>query len=157
MPKRRVEPCAAFLLALLFLCGSQYPLFAQQSGINTSGHEHAATSDEKQKATIDAEHLRERLMAEYAQKANRVTDLYVKVQQAFYQGSHQLALQEINSALELTENADLLAFKGVIYYGMGLYDEARIAFTRAFSLDRALPIPKVEGLRSWLTEKQLIN
>ncbi len=157
MRKRRDELYIVFLIALFLLCGSQHPLFAKLSGPHRSGHEHAVSSDDKQHAEAAADRLRERLMVEYAQKANRVTDHYVKAQQAFYQGRHQLALQEINSALELIDNADLLAFKGAIYYGMGLYDEAHIAFARAFSLDKTLPIPKVEGLIGWLTEKQLIK
>ena len=69
---------------------------------------------------------------------------------------YQQALQEIDSALALIETADLLAFKGAIYFGMGQVEEAAKAFTRAFSLDKELPVPRVQGLLGWLTDNNLM-
>ncbi len=96
-----------------------------------------------------------RLQQEFAQKANLITDYYVKSQQAFYSNNHQLALQHINNAIDLIESADLHAFKGAILFGMGNRALARAQFEKALGLDDKVPIPKVTGLNEWLTEQRL--
>lgn len=96
-----------------------------------------------------------RLQQEFAQKANLITDYYVKSQQAFYNNNHQLALQHINNAIDLIESADLHAFKGAILFGMGNRALARAQFEKALGLDDKVPIPKVTGLSEWLTEQRL--
>ena len=122
----------------------------------TPEQEREEVTPEQEREEDETEQLRERLAADYGEKANQVIDHYVRAQQAFFQERYQQALQEIDSALALIETADLLAFKGAIYFGMGQVEEAAKAFTRAFSLDKELPVPRVQGLHGWLTDNNLM-
>lgn len=97
-----------------------------------------------------------RLQQEYAEKANQITDHYVKSQQAFFSGNHSLALHHIDRAIHMAEHADLYAFRGAIYFGMGQQDQARQAFQKAFGLDPKLPLPAVAGLEAWLRNSNLL-
>lgn len=101
--------------------------------------------------------IRERLLVAFAEEANLVTDLYVKAQQAFYSNEPEQALRHINRALDIRENADLRAFQGAIYFGMGEQAKARASFGKALAADRTVPIPMVEGLHDWLQRNRLTN
>ena len=101
------------------------------------------------------EAFRQRLEAEWADRANRVFHHYVTSQQVFFKGGHQQALEEINKALALHENADLLAFKGTISFGMKNLEQARLFWRQALERDKDLPLPPAEGLEAWLKEEGL--
>ena len=101
--------------------------------------------------------LRERLFVVFSEEANLVIDLYVKAQQAFYSTHPQQALRYIDRALAIRENADLKAFEGAIYFGMGQQAEARASFEKALAADPDVPIPMVEGLHDWLKRNRLID
>ena len=155
MHKAFATPLLPILLVMLLLCGNGQALSAWQVTTNRAHQETAAITGQTAQATAP-DQLMEGLTAEYSKKANLVINHYVRAQQSFYHEKHLLALQEINSALDLIENADLLALKGAIYYGMGQYEEAASTFTRAFSLDKSLPLPRVAGLYGWLTDNNLM-
>lgn len=105
--------------------------------------------------TSQARHNSDSLLGVYTLRANQVLDLYVKAQQSLYTQDHDKAMGYIDRALALNTNAELLAFKGALYFGMGRMAEARDSFMEAFHLDRNAAVPFVEGLQQWLRENRL--
>lgn len=140
-----------FLLALVLtgLCDAS----GMPAPVAQQGADHAQRSMTDEEMAV----LRERMIREHAEKANKVFDMYVKAQQAFYRERFVEALEHVDQGLALAENADLLALKGTIFFRAGHQVDARKAFTHALTLDPAVPLLQVRGLTEWLQQERLLN
>ena len=113
--------------------------------------------ENKQPDTLaDFEKFKMRLEAEYAEKANIIADHYLKAQRALYRQEYHKAQQEIDKALKIHRNADLLALKGSIYFSTGDLVQAKKYWEEAFKLDKNLPLPHISELKKWLHDSGLL-
>ncbi len=146
-----ISYCSAVVCSFaLVLCFAFCPLAVRATppGGGTAAGEHLAGNSHMQRSNDSLLHV-------YTHRANQVLDHYVKAQKALYAQDHEKAMTHIDQALLLTENADLLAFKGAVYFGMGKLTEARASFSQAFAIDRKAAVPFVEGLQEWLRQNRL--
>jgi len=122
-----------------------------------SMHSHHFSAEDNQPDTLaDFEKFRMRLESEYAEKANKIADHYLKAQRALYRQEYQKAHQEIDKALKIHRNADLLALKGSIYFSAGDLVQAKKYWEEALKLDETLPLPHINGLKKWLHDSGLL-
>jgi len=120
-------------------------------------HPHQFVAENQQPDTLaDFEKFRMRLESEYAEKANKISDHYLKAQRALYGREYQKAHQEIDKALKIHRNADLLALKGSIYFSTGDLVQAKKNWEEALKLDKTLPLPHINGLKEWLHNSGLL-
>ncbi|MDZ4204370.1 MAG: hypothetical protein U1C46_06090, partial [Bacteroidales bacterium] len=70
---------------------------------------------------------------------------------------YEKAIQQIDLALEIIENADLLALKGSIYLAKGSIPEAKTFWEKALKLDKEVPLSHLPGLKKWLVEVGLLK
>jgi tetratricopeptide (TPR) repeat protein len=145
------------LFHMLFLINvSPFRLHFEPESINVVNAEEFLIMSQKYDTIADYENFRKRLRNEYSEKANKISDYYLKAQRALYRDDFDKALEEIDRALEIHKNADLLALKGSIYFSMKSFTEATVYWQEALKLDKNLPIPHIKGLKQWLTESGLM-
>jgi tetratricopeptide (TPR) repeat protein len=137
-----------YLSAFLFSMSLSGPVKAQQY----------PAQNEKNRITDTIEvfnNINERLQLEYAKKANQISNYYLIAQRAMYKKEYQKALENIDLALAIHKNADLLALKGSIFFAMGSFERAKAIFSEAFKMDKNLPVPLLAGLNEWLMKEGL--
>ena len=105
--------------------------------------------------TAEIQKFSERLAREYAEKANQITNYYLIAQRSLYKQEYEIALENINMALDIHKNSDLLALKASVYFAMNSFEEAGTLFTEAFLLDKDLPLPHLSGLKEWIKKEGL--
>lgn len=106
---------------------------------------------------VEVQKFRERLSREYAEQANQIINYYLIAQRSLYKQEYEKALENINMALNIHKNADLLALKASVYWAMSSFEKARTLFAEAFQLDKDLPLPHLKGLSEWLKKEKLIE
>lgn len=126
-----------------------------------ASQEPAETNKNQNIPSVDVEdetlRIRKKLHQEYAVKTDSVIHYYVIAQQLLFKGNYSRATVKIDQALEIHKNADLLALKGTILFKQNKFAEAELFFTQAFKLDKSTPLLPVDGLKEWLTEKNIIE
>lgn len=103
------------------------------------------------------ENHKNQLTEEYGAKANGISTFYITAQQFFYNGNYEYALYYIDKALNIRENADILALKGSIYLGLGSNEGFIRNWRKALELDRNVPIPNSDLIIAELQRQGLIN
>ncbi len=83
---------------------------------------------------------KEELFEKHNSEANQLVNYYILAQQKLFTGEYPEARTLIEKALEIKENADILALRGSIYLGLGQPDEFVANWRRALELDPDVPI-----------------
>lgn len=137
-------------------CLSAFLLYMPLSGL-VKAQQYPAQNEKNQIADTIEEliSINERLKLENAEKANQISNYYLIAQRAMYKKEYQKALENIDLALAIHKNADLLALKGSIFFSMGSIERAKTIFTEALKMDENLPVPLLAGLNEWLIKEGL--
>lgn len=116
-------------------------------------------ADQKDEEQIKAlkEKYGEQLRSRYQDQANEITTYYILAQRHFYNREYQNALSYIKKAENVRTNADVLALKGNIYYGLNNIDKFVGNWRKALEMDRNVPLPLSDSLIEALQEHDLIN
>ncbi|MCC5935443.1 MAG: hypothetical protein JJU35_14440 [Balneolales bacterium] len=73
--------------------------------------------------------------ADYARRTNAKLTFFFQAQQRYHEGRYSEALTLINRALDISESADALAMKGLIFAGLRAEAQAIEYWQRAVALD----------------------
>ncbi len=101
----------------------------------------ADTLTAEEQLELDLKELyKEELFEKHNSEANQLVNYYILAQQKLFTGEYPEARVLIEKALEIKENADILALRGSIYLGLGQPDEFVANWRRALELDPEVPI-----------------
>ncbi len=114
-------------------------------------------SAEIKREAVLTELYKEELREVYKTQANSITSYYILAQQHFYNGDFEEALQIINLADNVRENADVLALKGSIFLGLGSTEKFTEYWERALEIDNNIPVPSAPFVVEALKKQGLID
>lgn len=110
------------------------------TGSNQTDPEPDTLSTEEQRTLDLKEVYREELFEKHNSEANQLVNYYILAQQKLFTGEYNEALNLVEKAAEIKENADILALRGSIYLGLGQPNEFVSNWRRALELDPEVPI-----------------
>lgn len=149
-------------MIFFYACGSSgelqtapedLPIMDEQLLESTESDE-SESEMEKSEQEIRAEN---ELRDSYQIKVNRLTNFYARAQQLFYNGQHEDALFLIRQAEEVQINADVLALKGNIHYGLGNFDVFESSWRQALEMDENVPLPLIPTIIRALQNRGLLD